>query len=167
MREVVKQYRKFFNAKERRNRIMRLQGGRFRIDTRDNLHLAVLAAICNLDSLHPAGIVKAVLSAGLDSDTNALYRDLVNYGAEDSFRSLVAQATGYSESEMDLTYLACQLMLTATSSTLNNDHLRGLERYISIEQQAWCFDLVSGWLKSPDQEDLYRISRHVEDTLRL
>ncbi len=167
LREVVKQYRKFFNAKERRNRIMRLQGGRFRIDTRDNLHLAVLAAICNLDSLHPAGIVKAVLSAGLDSDTNALYRDLVNYGAEDSFRSLVAQATGYSESEMDLTYLACQLMLTAASRTLNDDYLRGLERYISIDQQAWCFDLVSGWLKSSDHEDLYRISRHVDDTLRL
>ena len=167
MREVVKQYRKFFNAKERRNRIARLQGGKFRIATRDNLHLAVLAAICNLDSLHPAGIVKAVLSAGLDKDTNVLYRDLVNYEAEDSFLSLASQATGFSEAEMDLSHLACQLMLTAATRTLNDTHLRGLERFISIPHQAWCFDLVSAWLKSPEQEDLYRIAQHVEDTLLL
>lgn len=163
MRKHVRAYRKFFNAKERRSRVAAQQG----VNTPAQLHLAVMAAICNVKEIHPAGIVKAVLAAGLELSTNTLYQDLVNYGAKDAFWAMVAQATGYNEAEIDLSHLACHVMLTASTRTLKPEHLMGLERFISIPHQAWCFDLVSDWLVASDQDNLYQIAQHVENVLRL
>lgn len=163
MRRMVKGYRKFFNAKERRSRIAAQQG----INTPAQLHLAVMAAICGVRGMQPADVVKAVLAAGLDIHTNALYQDLVSYGAKDAFWTMVAQATGYSEADVDLLNLACQVMMTASTRTLKPEHLLGLERFISTPHQAWCFDLVSDWLNASDKDSIHQMAQQVENALRL
>lgn len=163
MRKMLKGYRKFFNAKERRNRVAAMAG----ISTPAQLHLAVMAAVCGVKGMQPSDIVKAVLAAGLDIHTNPLYLDLVSYGAKDAFWAMVAQATGYSEADVDLLNLACQVMLTATTRTLKPEHLQGLERFIYIPHQAWCFDLVSDWLSAADRDNIYQIGQQVENAFHL
>lgn len=164
LRKAVKAYRKFFNAKERRAKIAAQEA---KITSAAQLHLCVMAAICGVKKALPAAILKAVLSSGLDAEQNAIYADLAAYGARDVFWAMVAQATGYSEVDVDLGDLAAHILLTAATRTVRKEDLAGLERFLSASHQAWCFDFVSDWLHSDDKRTLYEIARHVEDAVML
>lgn len=164
LRKMVKGYRKFLGAKDRRNKVA---GQQRAINTPAQMHLAVMASICGLRNSQPAAILRAVLAAGLTMDSNSIYADMVNYGAKDAFWTMIAQATGYSEEDVDLGHLACHILLTACTRTMQPDNLQGLERYISMPHQAWCYDFVSDWLHSDEKQDLYTMARFVEEELRL
>ena len=164
LRKLVKAYRKFFNAKDRRGKMANQQRT---INTPPQLHLAVMASICGIKNSQPAAILRSVLNAGLTLDGNSLYSDIVSYGAKDAFWAMIAQATGYSEVDVDLGNLACHILMTACTRTMKVDSLTGLEKYISMPHQAWCFDFVSDWLHSDEKQGLYKIARYVEGVLRL
>ena len=72
MRKQVKEYRKYFNAKTRRDKI----AGQNKTPTVPaQLHIAVMGALSGLKDVSPAAIMKEVLKAGLDINTNYLYRE--------------------------------------------------------------------------------------------
>lgn len=165
LRKQVKAYRKFFNAKDRRAKVAALNKN---ITTAAQLHLAVMAAICGIKDTQPNSIIRAVIKAGLDMDINSIYQSFVNYGAENPFWVMVAQATGYREGDdSNLGRLAIHALLTATTRTMKADNLAGLDSFISIPHQSYCYDFISDWLHSDDNMQLYEIARYVEDEARL
>lgn len=92
----------------------------------------------------------------------------MKYGAQNPFWVMVAQATGYSEGDdVDLGRLATHIMLTAATRTMRSEFLVGLDSFISTPHQSYCYDLVSDWLQSDDNESLYQIARFVEFEARL
>lgn len=164
-RKQIKHYAKFFKAKDRRAKVAELAKN---IATAPQFHLAVMASICGIMETHPTSIIRAVLKAGIDADTNALYQSIVNYGADAPFWAMVAQTTGYKESDtVSLKKLAIHVLLTASTHTLRQEYLAELEGYLSIPHQSYCYDLVSDWLHSENTTELYRIARFVEDEARL
>ena len=164
MRKQVKEYRKYFNAKTRRDKI----AGQSKAPTVPaQLHMAVMGALGGLKDVSPAAIMKEVLKAGLDINTNYLYREFVNYGADKAFWSMVKQGTGYDAEQKDIAQLATHLLLTAATRTLRLEYLAGLDGFISSPHQAFCFDFVSDWLHSEDQEQLFEIAKAVENELKL
>lgn len=163
LRKLVKDYRRFFAAKERRAKVIKQQKT---INTSVHLHLAVMSAITGAKSRQPAAILQALLAAGVNED-NGLYADIVAYGAKDAFWTMVAQATGYSEVDVDLGNLMCHILMTACTRTMHTDNLLGLDRYISAPHQAWCYDFISDWLHSDRKDQLYELARFVENVLRL
>lgn len=164
LRKAVKAYRKFFAAKDRRAKVVRQQKG---FNKPSQLHLAVMAAITGAKSREPEDIVQTLLEAGVGKEDNRLYADLEAYGAKDAFWAMIAQATGYSEVDVDLGHLACHILMTACMRTLHAENLLGLERYFSAPHQAWCYDFISDWLHCDRKEHLYQLSRFVENALRL
>lgn len=164
LRKLVKGYRKFFNAKDRRAKVATQQRT---INAPAQLHLAVMAASCGVKNPQPAAILKTVLAAGLAAGSNSIYADILGYGAKDAFWTMTAQATGYSEVDVDIGKLASHILMTACTRTMKTDNLLGLERFISMQHQAWCYDFVSDWLHSDDKDGLYAIAHFVEDELRL
>ena len=164
MRKEVKHYQKFFNAKERRAKVI----AQSKIpDKPAQLHMAVMAAICGIKDAKPNQIMQSVFHAGLDKATNPVYQDFVNYGAQDAFWAMVHQGTGYREEEGDIGQLAIHLLLTALTRTMFPEHLTGLDRFISLPHQAYCYDFVSDWLRSADNQQLYDIARYVEKEAHL
>ena len=164
MRKEVKHYQKFFNAKERRAKVI----AQSKIpDKPAQLHMAVMAAICGIKDAKPNQIMQSVFRAGLDKATNPVYQDFVNYGAQDAFWAMVHQGTGYREEEGDIGQLAIHLLLTALTRTMFPEHLTGLDRFISLPHQAYCYDFVSDWLRSADNQQLYDIARYVEKEAHL
>lgn len=164
VRRMVKGYRKFFNNIERRKSVAAMAKN---IVTASQLHMAVMASICGIKEAQPSGIIRAVLSQSLDMDGNTIYQDLVKYGAQNPFWVMVAQATGYSEGDdADLGRLATHILLTAATRTMRPEHLAGLDSFISIPHQSYCYDMVSEWLQT-DSDGLYHIARFVEDEARL
>src|SRR5699024_8395158 len=83
----VKRYRKFFRAEDRRDAGKRLSGG---ISTAPQMHLAVMAALSGCGSLQPGAVLRAVLDAGLDTETNSVYQSFVSYGADQAFWVMVS-----------------------------------------------------------------------------
>lgn len=165
LRKQVKSYRKFFNAKDRRAKVAALNKN---ITTAAQLHLAVMSALCGIKDNQPNSIIRAVMIAGLDMDINSIYQSLVNYGADNPFWVMVAQATGYREGDdSNLGRLAIHALLTATTRTMKADNLAGLDSFTSIPHQSYCYDFISDWLHSDNNMQLYEIARYVEDEVRL
>ena len=165
IRNQVKHYRKFFRAKDRRDIVKKLSGS---ISTAPQMHLAVMAALAGCNDIQPNKIIKAVIHAGLDLDTNSIYQSFLTYGADKPFWVMVSQATGYSDGDdSNLGRLAIHMLLTAATRTMHQDHLAGLDAFISTPHQAYCYDFVSDWLHSEDNMQLYEVARYVEDEARL
>lgn len=164
LRKQVKAYRKYFNAKNRRDKIA---GQSKAPAVPAQLHMAVMGALGNIKDVTPGAIIKEVLKAGLDSETNYLYREFVNYGANTAFWSMVQQGTGYTSEQPNLAQLATHMLLTATTRTMRLEYLAGLDQFISSPHQAYCFDFVSDWLHSEDNDQLNEIARTIEDELKL
>lgn len=164
MRKQVKEYRKYFNAKARRDKI----AGQSKAPTVPaQLHMAVMGALGGLKNVTPAAIMKEVLKAGLDINTNCLYREFVNFGADKAFWSMVRQGTGYDAEKKDIAQLATHMLLTAATRTMRTEYLAGLDGWISSPHQAFCYDFVSDWLHSDDREKLFKTARAVENELKL
>ena len=164
MRKQVKEYRKFLNAKTRRDKIT----GQSKVpEVPAQLHLAVMGALGGIKDITPAAVLKEVLKAGIDMNENYLYREFVNYGADQAFWKMVRQGTGYDAEEPDLGALATHLLLTAATRTLRLEFLAGLDSFISSPHQAFCYDFVSDWLHDEDAEELLEIARAVEEECKL
>ena len=166
LRKQVKQYHKFFNSKERRAKVAAMAGN---ISTPAQMHLAVLAVTCGVKDINPGSIIRAVLKGGLSAESNAVYQAIVSYGAQAPFWALIAQATGYKNAgdEVNLAQLAANVLLTAVTRTLHREYLNGLDDFISIPHQSFCYDFVSDWLHSDDLQALYETAREVETETRL
>lgn len=165
LRKTVKRYQKFLNAKDRRNKIVAQS---IVPQKAAQFHLAVMGAICSLKKPVPNDILKVVLFAGLDNSTNSIYGSFKNYEADSIFWELAKRGTGYSEDELDLRRMCVHIMLTALTRTISIDALHGLENFISEQHQAFCYDLVSEWIKDPETSgSMYEIARDIEQKVSL
>lgn len=165
IRKQIKNYHKFFNAKVRRESVAKLNSN---ISTAAQMHLAVMAALCGINDTQPNNIIRAVIHEGLDLDTNSIYQSFVHFGAQNAFWVMVAQATGYNEGDdVSLGRLAIHMLLTAATRTMHLDNLAGLDDFISVPHQAYCYDFVSEWLHSGNNYQLYEVARYVEHEARL
>lgn len=165
MRRTVKQYNKFFNAKERRSK---LAAQLVFPQKASQLHLAVMGVICGLKKPNPNDILKAVLLKGLDNDTNAIYGALENYGAHQVFWEMAKRGTGYNEDKPDLRRLFLHVMLTALTRTIPVESLTIFKEFFSEQHQAFCYDLVLEWIKDADcAEKMFSAACRVEKELNL
>lgn len=164
LRKQVKAYKKYFNAKERRGKIVSQKS---KVNTPAQLHLAVMAAICGLKDSQPNNILRAVFNAGLNMKTNNIYQEFVSFGAKNAFWAMAALGTGYGEEENDLGRFAIHMLLTAATRTMKEENLAGLDSFIDLPHQAYCYDFISEWIHSEDSNQLYKIARYVENEARL
>lgn len=164
LRRVFKQYRKFFNAQARRNKVSTQP---VTPATPAQLQMSIMAALAGLKDAKPNAIIKAVLQGGLQKDNNAVYQEFVNYGIDEAFWRMVAQGTGYQGMDSDLAQLATHILLTASTRTMRQEFLSGLQMFISSAHQAYCYDFVSDWMHSEDAGNIYSIAEHVEGELNL
>lgn len=164
LRKGFKQYRKFFNAQTRRRAVMNQMSVP---NNMAQLQMSVMAAIAGIKEARPNTIIKAVLQSGLETENNKVYQDFVNYEIDEAFWRMVAQGTGYHEDEPHLGKMATHVLLTATTRTMRQEFLAGLNAFISGAHQAYCYDFVSDWLHSEDSEQIHEIAEYVESELRL
>lgn len=165
LRSQVKRYFKFFEDKKHRARVAAMAEN---ISTAAQMHLAVMAAIAGVKEPNRNLIIRAVLKEGLQAEKNPVYQRFAAFNADAPFWDLISKSTGYQPGNApDLAQLAAHILMTAATRTLPKESFAGLEQYISIPHQAFCYDLVSEWLHSDDLQKLYEVARSVEYELRL
>ena len=163
LRRGFKKYSKFLNAQSRRNKVaslcvpMKLS----------QLQVAIMAVLAGVKAAKPNAVIKAVLQHSLNAEENAVYQEFVNYGIDEAFWRMVEQGSGYQEDEPDLKRLAAHLLLTASTRTMRQEFLEGLDDLISAAHQAYCYDFVSEWMHSEDSEGIRSIAELLENELNL
>lgn len=164
IRKTVKDYRSFFKTKAHRTKVSELSQ---QVVTPVQLHKGVMAVLCGVKNTQPNLLIRTVLRAGIGPEKNSIYQSIVTYGAKDVFWAMVTQVSGYHEDEPDLARLACHILLTAATRTMRMDNLVGLDSFISVPHQSYCYDFVSEWMHCGETKELYSIARYVEAELRL
>lgn len=166
LRNQVKKYRKFLNAKNRREDVVKISDG---LDSPMKLQLAVMASIGEAQRTDPISIIKSVLKASLNMDDNYLYQEFVKYDAAELFWSMVSRITGYGDVDHSLGKLAAHIILTAASRTLPDAVFDGLSGFMSQngQLQAYCSDLVSDWVHSDDVASYMVMAENVEEEMNL
>lgn len=157
--EGLRQYRKFFNAADRRERFARLMP---RARTVTDVALGVMGAILYAPSLTTEALIHSYLRE-LAGDGNPL-SELAKYGVDEAFANFVTQRVGYAGDLSSAGDLAAHVMVTALSVQLPQGSLSGLENRVSKPHGQFCLNTVHAWMHSgEDQELLYDYSRMVED----
>lgn len=164
IRKAVKAYKKFFNAKTRRELIKKKAS---RIENPAHLELAIMGGIAGCD-MQPDLIIREVLKAGIENDKNDIYQEFINYEIEETFWRMVEQGTGYNSEEKSLENLSIHILLTASSRNINKDAFIGLDNFISSPHEAFCFQFVESWLRNTDEKKkLYDLARYIEKEISL
>ena len=165
MRKTVKLYGKFLESKDRRQKLRKI--GR-EYQTPLQLHIDIMAVLAGLNGGSAQDVFIAVLAAGLDEENNAALNSIKKFGNIDAFWQLVRKYTGYIyEEEKPLGFFASHVLLTALAQTMNTSVLKGLERFISDSNKAYCYSIVHEWRNHEDNSSLWEICRSVEQELQL
>lgn len=165
MRRTVKLYATFFGNKERIARLRRI--GR-EYQTPLQLHIDIMAVLAGLSGGSAQDVFIAVLSAGLDEENNAALNNIKKFGNIEAFWQLVRKYTGFiHEDDKPLGFFASHVLLTALAQTMNPSVLKGLERFISESNRAYCYSIVHEWRNREDHTALWDLCRTVEQELQL
>lgn len=164
IRREVKKYKKFFNAKKRREDIKKLAN---RFDNSGKLILAIMSSIarCELD---PANIIREVIKAGIYKDENHIYQQFINYKIDGEFWNLCNQGTGYMEEEKEIKNLFANILLTASSRNIDKEAFIGLDQFIDTYHETFCFQFIEDWIRDSKDKNIFkRLSRTVEQEVNL
>lgn len=165
MRKTMKLYSKFLDNKDRKAKLKRI-GHTYQ--TPLQLHIDIMAVLCGINGGSAQDIIIAVLSAGLEKESNDALINIEKFGNIEAFWQLVQKYTGYQNSDdRPLSELAAHILITALSQTMPASALRGLERFASDSNKAYCYQLVHEWQRGDGSGDLEEICHHVERELRL
>lgn len=165
MRKTVKVYSKFL---ENKDRIAKLKKSGREYQTPLQLHIDIMAVLAGLNGGSAQDVFIAVLAAGLDEDNNAALNNINKFGNIDAFWQLARKYTGYiHEEDKPLGFFASHVLLTALAQTMNTSVLKGLERFISDSNKAYCYSIVHEWRNREYNDDLFDLCRYIENELNL
>lgn len=168
LRKTMKRYATFFANKERVDKLRRL--GRESYQTPLQLHIVILAVLAGQKKQGSTAqdVLQAVLSGGLEEEDNAPLNQIKKFGDIEVFWQLARKYTGYlQEEDKPLGFFAAHVLLTAQAQTMPMEVWKGLERFVSQSNTAYCYSLVSEWRERGDRDALWALCRSVEQELRL
>ena len=113
MRKTMKLYAKFFDNKDRKAKLKRI-GHTYQ--TPLQLHIDIMTVLCGINGGSAQDVIIAVLSAGLEKESNDALINIGKFGNIEAFWQLVQKYTGYKNSdERPLSEFAAHILITALS----------------------------------------------------
>ena len=163
-RKTVKLYQIFFGNKER---VAKLSSLHTKYDTAAQLHIDIMSVLTNAKDNTVQGVIRAILCESLYSDDNAALEHIRKFGNEDVLKDMLTKYTGYYADEIILSDLAKHIMITALSSVVQPQTLSGLEKYISSDNQVFCYNVIDEWAHSDDSKKLFELANDISQELDL
>ena len=121
MRRLMKQYKKFFENKER---VSKLKAFASSYASAGQLHIDIMAVLAGSSVNSPAGIIRSVLLSGLEE--NDSIENIEKFGDINAFWSMINKYVGYEHTENDTVLdLASHIFLTALSTTMAESFFKG------------------------------------------
>ena len=158
MRRIMKQYKKFF---ENKDRVAKLKAFGSTYSTAGQLHIDIMAVLAGASVNTPAGIIRSVLLSGLEE--NEAVENISKFGDITAFWSLINKYVGYEHSDNDsILDLASHVFLTALTTTMPDSFFKDIEKYVSYGHQATCYSMVNEWIHSEDDKLFFPVCVEIE-----
>ena len=162
-RKLLKQYRKFFNARERRQQFINVCEGEY---TQSKIMLGMMAVLVKSKSIEVGDILRAVFTAGTVMEENEAYQKLESFNLTGVFWSMVRQITGYDEKDAsNLSRLLLYLFVTAASRVLPNRAFKEIETLKGDGFETYAFDFISEWMHGVRKREFQPVAQRVEKAL--
>lgn len=160
--KVFKEYKIFFENKERYSRLKKYDIQKL---TEENLHIAILSAICKLQVPNFEEVLR-ILFKELLSDEKKYYEAIEKFGNIDAFWSIVEKRYGY-ELERKLDKLIIFMMLTYTSDMLDTNIDKSWTNYISLKKTD-CIVFINQFMRNSEYKNTFdELSEKVEKSIKL
>lgn len=161
MRKAVKAYPKFFDNKERREKLKSF-GKSYTNAT--ELHFDILCVLCGIDSGNSQDIISAVLINGLDESENKCIEQITKFGNISLLWTLIQKTTGFipNADGNNLEDLAAHIVFSAASQTMGKGALKEYSNYISDAHSSFCYSIVHDLMRSDDADIMVEICEEIE-----
>ena len=164
LRRAMKHYIKFFESKER---AAKLKDFGTQYQNAGQLHIDIMAVLCNTKQNTVHGVLRAILCDSLYHAENTCLEQIEKFGSMQALREMTACYTSYADEKYEPYDLAAQILLTAFSAVGDETVLSGLEKYLSPEHQPACYAFIDEWNASAEQEKLFEIADDITERMRL
>ena len=164
LRRTVKLYQSFFANKERTAKLAALNT---HYETAAQLHIDIMAVLSSAESNTVQGLICALLCDSPDEEENNALQNIIKFGNLNVLKDMLAKYTGYYAEDINLSDLTAHLILSALSVGLPADVLAGMDKYISVDRQTFCYDVIDEWAFSEQRSKLMSIAEEVEQRFRL
>lgn len=145
LRSVVKQYEKFFAAKERRMKLKSLCGKGF---TESSIERAMMAVICNSKSLEFEEVLRSILDEGIEDDENRFLLELEKYSLKEAFWKRIASLYGFDKNEHSLKRFAAHLFVNSMSLAIDPLYLKDFENLLVKDSCIECNVFLFHWMNN-------------------
>ena len=161
-RRTVKQYRSFF---ENKDRVAKLAALHTKYENAAQLHIDIMAVLTGAKDNSVQGVIRAIICESLYNDDNVALEHIRKFGNEDALKDMISKYTGYISEEIDTSELAKHIMITALSGVVQPQTLNGLDKYISADNQAFCYNIIDEWAHSEDSGKLFELANDISQEL--
>lgn len=143
LRPIIEKYATFFNSQERTRRFKSFN---VKNHTKETIELAMMNAICKTMSLSVEAVLRTVLTDTLDDENNRYLYEMERFFDINTFWSYVERDYSYEAETKSLKSLFYQLVVTAFSQSVAEEHLTAVERFIGRGNKPNAIVFIDHWL---------------------
>jgi uncharacterized protein (TIGR02687 family) len=166
-RKLIKQYKSFFNSKQRVNQVKKLRSS---FDQPIELEMSILAVLSESKTTQFVDILAQLLSGGLDKESNSIFQNIMKFCTTESFNSIIDTRLGFQNiTEKSLlhfwSYISCNAMAYKVKGLKD---LSDVNQFINPTYSHICYDVMSE-LSTNDKltDSLIEMLFSVEEFLKL
>lgn len=163
-RRAVRLYQPFFGNRER---VAHLAALHTKYATAAQLHIDIMTVLSGAEDNSAEGVIRSILCDTVYSSENTALEQICKFGSEDALRDMLVKYTGYAADEINLYEFAKHLMITAFSGVVQPMTLTGLDKYISADNQPFCYNAIDEWAHSEDGGKLFELANDISQELDL
>lgn len=166
-RKLIKQYKSFFNSKQRVNQVKKLRSS---FEQPIELEMSILAVLADSKTIQFVDILAQLLSDGLEKENNEVYQNMVKFCTLESINSIIDTRLGFQGfTEKSLlhfwSYVSCNAMAYKVKGLSN---LPDVNQFVNSTYSHVCYDVMSELgTKEPLNISLNEMLKSVELFLKL
>ncbi len=163
LKSVFRNYKKFFNSKER-TKIFK--GYEIQEYTEEKIDIAVLSALCKLPYPDFDEVLRMLLKEE-DLENNKYLEDIKKFGRLDALWKLADKDYGYNEEEPTLEKLAIFMLVTNVAYSIKGEIPETWRKYISSRKPD-CVVFLSNFMNHSIYSDAFdRLANRIEERLKV
>lgn len=148
MRKAIKSYDKFWKNEERIARLHKILPN---IQSTTELHLGILATLCNANSIERAEILYNIFTNSLNKETNKYVKNVESFGSMEIFWKVINKYVG--DCHENLINAFDSILVSALYQTMGSSVPSKIRPMINSQGVSDCYALVSEWTHNVDYKD--------------
>lgn len=163
LRDTVKQYDKFFKNEERKEKLHKISPS---IQTTTELHLSILATLCNAKTIEIPEILFNVFTNNLNIEENKFYKNIEIFGSTEILWKIINKYCG--DCHENLTNAFRTIVFNALYQTMGSSMPSKVKTIVFNNAVGDSQSLVSEWTHSSDYKDeILQMISDVDNKLEL